>query len=127
MNRLSKREKTYVGLVLLLLMVLVVKSFWLDAYRPQNEAETDYMKRVEQVLDERYDNVLYKRGVLVYRIVDLDEVTEKELEALRESSVAAGGNLAEQLDGSYKVKVRKYLAGLLPVGHETIHLLDQND
>ncbi len=125
MGKLSKREKTYIGLVIILLGVLCVKSFWLDTYKAQNESEALFISRVTETLDQRFDSVLYKRGVLMYRVISVKEVTEEENQLVKKLDTLKGSTVDIELQGKYKARIRKYVFGLLPFGQETIHLVNQ--
>jgi len=125
MGKLSKREKTYLWMVIILLGVLCVKSFWLDAYKAQNESEALFISRVTETLDQRFDNVLYQRGILMYRIISVKEVTEEENQLVKKLDTIKGNAVDIELQGKYKARIRKYVLGLLPFGQETIHLVNQ--
>jgi len=125
MGKLSKREKTYLWMVIILLGILCVKSFWLDAYKAQNESEALFISRVTETLDQRFDNALYQRGILMYRIISVKEVTEEENQLVKKLDTIKGNAVDIELQGKYKARIRKYVLGLLPFGQETIHLVNQ--
>ncbi len=43
----------------------MLNHFGLDTYKAQNESEALFISRVTETLDQRFDSVLYKRGVLI--------------------------------------------------------------
>lgn len=124
MKRFDKRERIYIGTLLVLMGVLCVKSLWLDHYKPANEAEMLFMDQVEIALDERYQNPFYKYHILTYRIVGIGKISETEAKIVEHYDSEVDANVMLELKGSYKAKVRKYLLGLLPVGQETVRLLN---
>lgn len=127
MKQFNKREKIYIGVLVVLVMVMCVKSLWLDPYTPADESEIIFVEYVENALEEQFDNPLYTYHILTYRIVDVGEVSETEARLVEHYDPGVDEKVMLELKGSYKAKVRKYLLGLLPVGQETVRLINNQE
>ncbi len=95
MRKLDGNEKTYLILIGLVLLLLIIKSFVFDEYKPQNEIE-------HQIYNE-YHATMEKTSVLKYkRIVNIVEIDP------------AKNTLEHSIKYNYKIKIREYLFGVLP-------------
>ncbi len=97
MKELTKTEKFYVRAVIILFLLLIVKSVWIDEYNPVSQEEimvcNEYM--LEEVGNQ---NVLkYKRIIKIYEM-EQEKVDKMETE----------------LKYNYRIKVRVYLFGIIP-------------
>ncbi|MCK5763622.1 MAG: hypothetical protein KAH05_05840 [Clostridiales bacterium] len=97
MKELTKTEKFYVRAAIILFLLLIVKSVWIDEYNPVSQEEI--MVYNEYMLEEvGNQNVLkYKRIIKIYEM-EQEKVDKIEME----------------LKYDYRIKVRIYLFGIIP-------------
>lgn len=94
MKKLKNSEKTYIILIIILLLILCIKSLVLDEYKPKNDTEV-------QVLIEYYQQSITNSNILKYkRVVNMTQFNSNE--QITEDSI------------KYKIKVRTYLFGIIP-------------
>ena len=97
MSKFQKNEKIYMMVILILILVLTVKSLWIDEYKPKNDMETEvFIAYTQQSIAE--SDTWYK----IKRIVDIRELPE------------GTDTLEHSLKYEYRIKVRTYLFGLMP-------------
>jgi len=110
----TKRDKFFVVGMLVLLLILCVKSLWIDNYTPKNDSEEAFYNKVENIIDERYTGWLYDYHLVTPKIVKVSEMsdTEKKYKDLE-------GNI-QTTEGVYKAKIRKYILWILPFSEERI-------
>ena len=113
---MKPKDKMLFVIMIVLIILLFIKSFALDNYKPKNDLEADFKIKIEEVVKERYSGNLYK--IVKIRIVKISEMSEKE-----RTSKDKDGNVYFAT-GTYKAKIRKYILGVLPFSEETI--LDVN-
>lgn len=94
MRKLTLKEKVYVGIVVFLFVVLLVKSVWFDPIKVQDEGTQKIVDQVQAVIDEVHDGFVYNTGIVKIRIIE----------------VKPDG--PEDFKGHY----RKYFAGFFPIG-----------
>lgn len=96
MRKLTKIEKFYVRAAIILFLLLVVKSMWIDEYRPSTQEEiTVYNEYMLEVGDQ---NILkYKRIIKIY---EMEQEKADKMEA--------------ELKYDYRIKIRVYLFGVIP-------------
>lgn len=88
---MSKREKTYVLVTIVLVLMLLMKSTLIDPYKTKNNDEELFKVTVEEVLAEEYDGFLYDNNIIKMRVIKIYKD-----------------------DGKYYAKVRKYFLSVLP-------------
>ncbi|OJV61912.1 MAG: hypothetical protein BGO41_06605 [Clostridiales bacterium 38-18] len=91
-RKLTIKEKVLLSATLVLLLVLVGKSVFLDPYQFSDAAE---QMRAETFINETFDSKLYELGILEARIVNI-----------------------EYKDNLVRYHSRKYVFGLLPFGDD---------
>ncbi|MBN2795003.1 MAG: hypothetical protein JXR88_06330 [Clostridia bacterium] len=115
---MDKREKTLLLILGLVLVLLIVKSFFIDPYTPKNEAEDEFYQEVKDIIETNYTGFLYDSGLVYPRIVKISEMSE------RERTVKDKDGNTYVADGIYKAKIRKYILGFLPYSEERILDID---
>lgn len=115
---MSKKDKVLLISMIGLIILLFIKSFALDDYKPKNNSEEEFKAKVEQILDDKYNTGLYKNNLIVVRVVKISEMSEKErtLKDKEDNEYYASG--------VYKAKIRKYILGVLPFAEERILDID---
>ena len=97
MRKLTKTENYYVRAAVILFLLLIVKSVWIDEYNPVSQEEitvyNEYMK--EEVGDQNIFK--YKRIIKIYEMKQ-DKIDTMEAE----------------LKYNYRIKIRIYLFGVIP-------------
>ncbi len=97
-SQYNKRERVYIFIILILFMLLVVKSVWLDPWISVTAQEMNLEYWVENTaIPREFGDGFFSNYILVSRLV---KVTEKNDE-----------NGADV----YICKIRRYLFGILPV------------
>lgn len=91
---MKHKERILIGVTLIVLIVLGYKSIVMDPVDPIDSKDEAVIERMQEVLDERHSNILYKTGIMKFRITDVKVESE------------------EDFTGRY----RKYLFGVLPFG-----------
>jgi hypothetical protein len=93
---MKRKDWILIGVTLIVLIILGYKSFILDPVDTEDPKDEAVVVRMQEVLDERHSNILYKTGILKFRITDVKVEDEDE----------------DDFTGRY----RKYLFGILPFG-----------
>lgn len=111
---MAKRDKFIVIAMVVLLLILCVKSLWIDNYTPKNDSEEAFYMKVENIIEEQYTGWLYDYHLVTPKIVKISEMSEgdkkyKDLEGEIKTT-----------EGVYKAKVRKYILWILPFSEERI-------
>jgi hypothetical protein len=96
MRKMSRPEKTYLIIIIIVLALLSVKSLVLDEYHPKDEIEAQVFAEYHQQNLTQYQNILR-----VKRIVGIVPISEPD-------------NLEHSIKYEYKLKIRHYLLGIIP-------------
>lgn len=88
----KRREKILVILVFLVALLVSVKSFYFDAYAPEESEMRAYLM-LEEVIGDNHSHILYRTGIFQTRVVSL-KVDEQVV----------------------KARYRKYFLGAFPMG-----------
>lgn len=115
---MSKKDKVLLISMIGLIILLFIKSFVLDDYKPKNNLEEEFKAKVEQIVDEKYNTGLYEKNVISVRIVKISEMSEKERTRKDKD------DNEYYASGVYKAKIRKYILGVLPFAEERILDID---
>lgn len=124
MKQFDKREKVYIVVVLVLIVILFAKSLLIDGYQPKNEEEVVFKAYIEKILEKRYDNTVYDTVFFNYKIVGIGKVSETEARIVEHYDPEKKEKVSYELKGSYKASVRKYLLGVMPIGQDTVRITD---
>lgn len=111
---MNRKEKIGVSALIILMILLFVKSLFLDAYEPKNTEESIFYEKVVGILEEKESSWLYDYNILKTRIVNIKPMSE------RERTVKDDEGNTYEVSGIYKAKVRKYLFGILPFSENTV-------
>lgn len=106
----TRREVALGLLTLVLVVLLVAKSTWLDPKLGALDADQQaFQIAIERTLEVNYRSQWgYKYGLMAIRLVDIQPATDSE--------VSEAEKLGKPLVHPYTAKLRKYLLGILPVG-----------
>ncbi|MGV8145239.1 MAG: hypothetical protein ACLKAK_00545 [Alkaliphilus sp.] len=123
---MDKRTKTLVLIAIFLFVTLLVKSVWID---PVMDLEGDLLEfkiLAEEHAPIKHNNLLYRTGLITYRVTKLERITDGELqeacETCKSCSDAEGEkNVIEEHDKNrWKARVRAYFIYIIPFRDITV-------
>lgn len=117
---MNKREKIYLIAIIVLLGLLLAKSFYLDEYKPVTEDEILFREYVEKVIDDKFHGFFSRSKLIGYRIVSIKKVEDEGVSVIEVKSENEGEYKNAEIDGKYVAKIRKYLFHVLPYGEDKI-------
>lgn len=91
---MKRKDMVLIGVTLIVLIILGYKSIVMDPVDTEDPKDEAVVVRMQEILDERHSNILYRTGVLKFRITDVK---------------------VESVD-DFTGRYRKYLIGILPFG-----------
>ncbi len=117
---MNKKEKAYLAIVILLLGLLLVKTFYLDDYKPVTKDEELFKEYAERLINEK-TNSFFKNNILIGRkIVNIKKLEDEGVSIIEVQSGNDNEYERVEIEGKYEAKVRKYLFHILPYGHDKI-------
>lgn len=117
---MSKKEKAYVAIVILLLGILLVKSFYLDDYKPATKDEELFKEYAERLIDEKPHSFFKNNQLIGRKIVNIEKLEDDGVSIIEVQSGNDNEYESVEIEGKYEAKVRKYLFHILPYGHDKI-------
>jgi hypothetical protein len=111
---MNRKERIGVSALVILILLLFVKSLFLDTYEPKNSEESIFYEEVSNILNEKESSWLYTYNIVKTRIVNIKPMSE------RERTVKDDDGNTYEVSGIYKAKVRKYIFGILPFSENTV-------
>ncbi len=117
---MSKREKIYLIAIIVLVGALVVKSFYLDVYKPVEEDEILFKEYVEKIIDEKFHGFFSRSKLIGYNIVSIKKLEDEGVSTIQVKSTKEGEYKNVEIEGKYVAKIRKYLFHVLPYGEDKI-------
>lgn len=117
---MNKREKIYLAIVILLLGVLVVKSFYLDDYKPVTKDEELFKEYAERLIDEKYHGFFNENKLIGIKIVNIKKLENEGVSTIEVQSENDNEYKSVEIEGKYEAKIRKYLFHILPYGQDKI-------
>ncbi|TCO75036.1 hypothetical protein EV214_110110 [Marinisporobacter balticus] len=104
-----------VYVILLLLVVLVTKSLFLDDVKVIGDALV-FKQFVEKSVDEeeKYNGFLKKHGVTTYKVVSIKKVEKEGTSSIIAYDNAGKKGNAIEIQGAYVAKIRGYLFHVIP-------------
>ena len=115
---MGKRERGYVLAIIAMLMLLALKSLFIDGLSDLNAEEKAFSSYVEQTIESREKWALNKSDVLSYKIVKIKKTDDEA------TTITVDGNEKRlvELSGNYTARVRKYIFWILPYGDFSISM-----
>lgn len=86
----SNKEVALIIIASILFVILVSKSLFFDAYKPDVNEELEF---ITQHIEQTYDGFLYDKGILKIRLIDY-----------------------KNHEDGQNIRLRRYFLGLLPMG-----------
>jgi hypothetical protein len=117
---MNEREKTYLTIIIILLMALIIKSFYLDEVRPVTEEEKMFKDYVYRLVEEKHDGLLSKSNIISYRVVSIKKIENDGVSIIEVKDGENNSYKLVEIPGKYKAKVRKYLLHFIPYGEDTV-------
>jgi len=111
---MTKREKVVTIGMVLLLLILCVKSLWIDSYTPKNDMEEAFYNKVENILDAKNTSWIFDYNIVTTKITKISEMSEAD------KTYKDFNGTIKETEGVYKAKVRKYIFWILPFAEERI-------
>lgn len=98
-RKLQPKEKIWILLVVILIVLLSIKSIYLDPFKPVSPEEVQHLEVAQTFTEDYYDGFLYKYHILDIRIIKI-----------------------RPEDHTLKVQARKYVFGFFPFGDQYLIL-----
>jgi len=114
----GKREKNYMFAIVAMLLLLAVKSIFLDGVNDLNAEEKDFSQYVEQTIESSEKWALNKSDALSYKIVKIKKTNEEAATII----VDENEKRSLEFSGHYTARVRKYILWILPYGDFSISM-----
>lgn len=117
---MNKREKTYVIIIIFLLLALTVKTLFLDEVKNLTKEEEMFKEYVYKLIDEKYDNFFKRNNLITFRVVSIKKLAEEGTSIIEVKD--GDNNIYKQVEipGKYKARVRKYLFYIIPYGEDRV-------
>jgi len=114
----GKREKNYMFAIVAMLLLLAVKSIFLDGVNDLNAEEKDFSQYVEQTIESSEKWALNKSDALSYKIVKIKKTNEEAATIIVDENEKS----SLEFSGHYTARVRKYILWILPYGDFSISM-----
>ncbi|HKL10229.1 MAG TPA: hypothetical protein VJ990_02230 [Clostridia bacterium] len=115
---MGNRERIYLLAIMAMLLLLTMKSLFLDGVNDLNEEEKEFSQYVEQTIESREKWALNKTDVLSYKIVKIKKTDEEAATIIVEDNEKR----PMEFSGHYTARVRKYIFWILPYGDFSISM-----
>ncbi len=110
---MDKRSRTMLIATVVLFVVLMIKSIWIDPAGINIEEDRHYRNFALEVAPELHNSILLKTGLLTYRITSVAKVSEEGATVV-EYTDEEGNVVHEEMAGQYAAKARVYVLYILP-------------
>lgn len=114
-DKMNAREKSMLIVIVALLVMLTVKSVFLDEIKNLEGEPQQFKDFVEYSVEQEYDGMLTDWNIMTYRVYKMfiaDETTPVLIEYVDPNTKE---KVEKKLDVRYTAGVRGYLFGILPV------------
>jgi hypothetical protein len=111
----KSREKAMAILLVVAIIVLIVKSTFLDEVKNLTAEEQIFKNFVDYSVEEEYSGFLLDKGIVTYRVFDLYMANPDEKAILRYEDKETGKMIEITQEGRYNARVRGYLFWVLPI------------
>ncbi len=124
---MNRREKAYIWIIILLILILVTKSVYLDDYKPQNREEELFKEYSYGLAVEETPSLFKSNKFRTFRVVDIKKIENGDASTMDEDvsmikiyDEKTGKQENIEIEGMYKAKIRKYILGVMPYGEFSI-------
>lgn len=111
---MNPREKSMLIVTVMLVIILIVKSFIFDEVKNLSGEEKMFKDFVEYSVAQEYDGILQQYNIITYRVFDIFVADEAQNPIIRYKDPKTGEDKEEILSVRYTGRVRAYILGLLP-------------
>ncbi|MCT4606239.1 MAG: hypothetical protein N4A64_09090 [Marinisporobacter sp.] len=110
---MTKREKSMLMVILVLLVVLICKSLLLDGVQVTGDALL-FKEFVEKTIktDEKHTNFLEKMGIANKKVVSIKKIHTKGTSSILVYEEGKGKEM--KISGAYQAKIRGYIFQVIP-------------
>ncbi len=117
---MSKREKTYLVVIILLFGILLVKSLYLDEYKPAARDEELFKEYAEDLIDKKYHGFFRENKLIGIKIVNIKKLEDDGVSVIEVQSEDGEEYKTIEIQGKYEAKIRKYLFHIFPYSQDKI-------
>ncbi len=112
---MKKKEKIMLYITLLLMVMLIFKSLYLDGVKNLTGDALKFQQFAEKAADERMQkSFLKKKKIANYKIVSLKKISNKGQSKVMYYDKARKEYVQEEISGKYMAKIRVYLFHIVP-------------
>lgn len=111
---MNPREKSMLIVTIMLVIILIVKSFVFDEVKNLTAEEQKFKDFVEYSVEEEYNGKLEQYNIITHRVFDIFVADESQKPIIRYKDPETGEDFEEILSVRYTGRVRAYLLGFLP-------------
>ncbi|NLK73020.1 MAG: hypothetical protein GX285_08390 [Clostridiales bacterium] len=111
---MNPREKSMLIVTVMLVIILILKSFIFDEVKNLSGEEKMFKDFVEYSVAQEYDGILQQYNIITYRVFDIFVADETQNTIIRYKDPETGEDKEEILSVRYTGRVRAYLLGFLP-------------
>ncbi|WP_432667334.1 hypothetical protein R9X47_13205 [Wukongibacter baidiensis] len=117
---MNKKEKIYLIAIIVLLGILVVKSLYLDEYKPVTEEEVMFKEYAEKIIDEKFNGFFSRNKLIRYKIVSIKKVDNTGVSIIQVKNQDEDEYKNVEIKGKYVARIRKYLFNILPFSQDKV-------
>lgn len=110
---MNSRERTMLIVAILLVILLVFKSLYLDNIGKLTKEEESFKKYVELIVQEEYNGKLQGMNILTYKVYNIDKLSDKKT-IIKYYDEESKKTIEKELNGEYIAKVRGYFLKIFP-------------
>lgn len=113
---MKKKEGIYLIVLAALIGILLVKSFYLDEYKPRTEDEELFKEYAQELAYKKYDGFLIKNNLVSLKVISIKKLEDEGISIIELKKGDDKGYETAEIAGKYGAKVRKYLFHFFPYG-----------
>jgi hypothetical protein len=113
--KMDKRAKYMLAATAFFLLMLIIKSLWIDPVRNLEGNEEKFMKYAYGAAPSVSQGLLDKTGLLTYRVIKVLKEEKEGITMITYQNASTEELVNEKLDGVYRAKVRAYILHIIPI------------
>lgn len=111
----NNREKSMIIVLAVLVLLLIVKSCFLDEVKNLTPEEQQFKEYVTYSVSEKYNGSMEKAGIMIYRVYDIYVANPNEQVQLDYRDVDTQEEVTVTQNDRYNARVRGYFLWIIPV------------
>ncbi len=121
---MQNREKTLVGVTILLVIIMLGKSLFFDEVKPKNSDEIMFKSFVEKRIADGKEELglLNETGLASYKVVKIKKTNEIGESKILYYDQDKASYVEGRIKGEYKAKVRGYMLYIIPYKEFTVEV-----